>query len=62
MKAIVDPTPHTPHPTPHTPHPTPHTLPPGKTFCRKPYLTVPSKSAYQPWEINLARGLWKKMS
>ncbi|MCZ8116561.1 MAG: hypothetical protein O9295_00455 [Microcystis sp. LE18-22.4A] len=62
MKAIVDPTPHTPHPTPHTPHPTPHTphptphtphptphtLPPGKTFCRKPYLTVPSKSAYRP--------------
>ncbi|TRV26974.1 MAG: hypothetical protein EWV40_01820 [Microcystis flos-aquae Mf_WU_F_19750830_S460] len=43
-----------------TPHPTPHTLPPGKTFCRKPYLTVPSKSAYRPWEINLARGLWKK--
>ncbi|WP_288086758.1 hypothetical protein [Microcystis sp. LE19-41.2A] len=23
---------------PHHPHPTPHTLPPGKTFCRKPYL------------------------
>jgi hypothetical protein len=20
-------------------HPTPHTLPPGKAFCRKPYLT-----------------------
>ncbi|MFN7253981.1 MAG: hypothetical protein ACK5U2_02215 [Microcystis sp.] len=31
-----------------TPHPTPHTLPPGKTFCRKPYLTVPGKSAYRP--------------
>ncbi|ELS46978.1 hypothetical protein C789_3227 [Microcystis aeruginosa FACHB-905 = DIANCHI905] len=25
--------------SPHTLHPTPHTLPPGKTFCRKPYLT-----------------------
>ncbi|GAL91876.1 hypothetical protein N44_00164 [Microcystis aeruginosa NIES-44] len=53
MKAIVDttpyfplPTPPFPHfPTPYTPHPTPHTLPPGKTFCRKPYLAVPDKSA-----------------
>ncbi|WP_287741781.1 hypothetical protein [Microcystis sp. M169S2] len=35
------PTPYTPHPTPHTPHPTPHTLPPGKTFCRSPYLKPP---------------------
>ncbi|MDJ0670921.1 MAG: hypothetical protein PX636_07995 [Microcystis sp. M53598_WE2] len=24
---------------PYTLHPTPHTLPPGKTFCRKPYLS-----------------------
>ncbi|KXS91074.1 hypothetical protein [Microcystis aeruginosa] len=41
-----------------TPHPTcppdvggvggGHTLPPGKTFCRKPYLTVLDKSAYRP--------------
>ncbi|GAL95413.1 hypothetical protein N44_04268 [Microcystis aeruginosa NIES-44] len=31
----------TPHPTPYTPHPTPHTLPPGKTFCRRPYLKPP---------------------
>ncbi|ELP55175.1 hypothetical protein O53_4004 [Microcystis aeruginosa TAIHU98] len=68
MKAIVDttpyfplPTPPFPHfPTPYTPHPTPHTLPPGKTFCRKPYLAVPDKSAYRSQEINLARGLWKK--
>ncbi|TRU28990.1 MAG: hypothetical protein EWV80_04600 [Microcystis aeruginosa Ma_QC_B_20070730_S2] len=35
------PTPHTLHPTPYTPHPTPHTLPPGKTFCRRPYLKLP---------------------
>ncbi|AKE64909.1 hypothetical protein MYAER_2567 [Microcystis aeruginosa NIES-2549] len=28
---------------PHTPHPTPHTLPPGKAFCRKPYLTISAK-------------------
>ncbi|MDJ0669523.1 MAG: hypothetical protein PX636_00740 [Microcystis sp. M53598_WE2] len=25
---------------PYTLHPTPHTLPPGKTFCRKPYLSL----------------------
>ncbi|MCZ8117344.1 MAG: hypothetical protein GPI90_22670 [Microcystis aeruginosa K13-05] len=34
---------------PHTPHPTPHTLPPGKTFCRKPYIKMSVTSPGQGW-------------